>query len=476
MESKKIAKNYMYNTMYQIVALIAPLITTPYVSRVLGVTGIGVYNYTRSIATYFVLIGAVGTTLYGQREIAYMQNNPERFSQVFWEINIFRFITVGLCFIIYFFTFGMSSEYAVVYRILGLEVLATAFDISWFYMGLEKFRITVIRNTLIKLIGIALVFVLVKSEEDVALYTVCLTLPILIGNLSLWVSLPKYIVKTKINVSNILRRIAPILILFLPQIATEVYTVLNKTMLGAMGTSMDEVGYYTQSDKIIKCVLMVITSLGTVMLPAMSFAFKQGKTNQIISSIKKAFKFTFMLGFALLFGLCGVAKNFVPVFFGKGYNQVVSLMVIISPVLILIGISNVLGKQYLLPTKRQKFYTVSVVAGATINILLNIALIPKFDAIGASIATVVAELAVTSVQCFAVRKLLPLKEMFLSGVKYLVSGLIMGISVYLIGYFLGSGIIVLVIQIVAGGIIYLMTLFITKDPFIKEGILLLRRK
>lgn len=341
MQAKKTSINYIYNMLYQIVLVISPLITMPYVSRVLGVTGIGIYNYTRSIATYFVLLGGVGTTLYGQREIAYVQDDRSKCSQIFWEINLFRFVTVSICSIIYCILFTTGNTYAPVYRVLLMEVLATAFDISWFFMGLENFKIVVIRNTIIKAIGVVLVFLLVKSPDDVVIYTVCLTLPILIGNISLWFTLPKYLVKVKIQPKRILKQIVPILILFIPQMATEVYTVLDKTMIGALANNVDEVGYYTQSERIVKIVLMVITSLGTVMLPAMSFAFAQGKKREIIKNIENSFRFVFLAGFALLFGICGVAKNFVPIFYGRGYDKVVMLIIVMSPVLIIIGISNV---------------------------------------------------------------------------------------------------------------------------------------
>lgn len=468
--TKKIAKNYIYNSFYQILILIAPLITTPYVSRVLGVTGIGVYNYTRSIATYFVLIGAVGTTLYGQREIAYSQNDAKEYSKVFWEITIFRFVTVSICTLIFFLSFGRSNEYGEIYRILGLEVFATAFDISWFFMGIENFRLTVIRNTIIKIIGVVLVFFFVKSTEDVFVYTLCLTLPIFIGNISLWCSLPKYLVKTNISLLDIVKRIKPILILFLPQIATEIYTVLDKTMLGQLASGVDQVGYYTQSEKIVKLALSVLTSLGTVMLPAMSFAFAQGKMKEIISSIQKAFNFVFLLGFALLFGLDAIASNFVPFFFGPGYEPVVGLIIVISPIFIFIGMSNVVGRQYLLPTQKQNIFTISVVLGSVINVIMNFLLIRKYNAIGASIATVVAEFGVTAIQCWFVRKELPLKKIFLQGVKYFVLGAIMGSIVYYVGKVLGTSIAVLGIQIILGIVIYLIELFIVKDQLFLEGI------
>lgn len=473
--TKKIAENYIYNSLYQVLILVTPLITTPYVSRILGVTGIGIYNYTRSVATYFVLIGAVGTTLYGQREIAYVQNDPRKYSKLFWEITIFRFVTVSLCTIIYISCFGSNPEYGIIYRALALEVFATAFDISWFFMGMENFRLTVIRNTIIKLIGTALIFICVKSSDDVLVYTLCLTLPILVGNISLWISLPKYLVKTKICVGDIFKRIGPIIILFLPQIATEIYTVLDKTMLGALASDIDEVGFYTQSEKIVKLVLTILTSLGTVMLPAMSFAFAQGKIKEIITSIQKAFNFVFLLGFALLFGLDAIAVNFVPIFFGPGYEPVVTLIIVISPIFIFIGMSNVIGRQYLLPTQKQTMFTMSVILGSIVNVLLNLLLIGKYNAIGASVATVVAEFSVTAIQCWFVKEQLPLKKIFISGLKYLLLGAIMGGIVYYVGFILGTGIVVLGIQIIIGLIIYLLELFIIKDRLLKEGIEILLR-
>lgn len=278
MKGTKVVKNYLYNTSYEIIRLLAPLITTPYISRVLGASGIGAYSYTQSIATYFVLVGAVGTTLYGQREIAYVQKDKERCAETFWEIEIFRFLTSVICTLIFYLTFRNDPNYGNLYRILSLEVLATAFDISWFFIGMENFKVTVVRNILIRLIGIVLIFIFVKKPEDVQVYTLCVTVPIVVGNISLWFNMRKYLVKPSKDVlKNILPRIKPILILFLPQVAVEVYTVLDKTMIGIFGTDIDQVGYYTNAQKIIKIVLTVVTSLGTVMLPAMSAAFAEGK-------------------------------------------------------------------------------------------------------------------------------------------------------------------------------------------------------
>ena len=479
MKHGKLILNFIYNTLYQIIVLIAPLITTPYISRILGVTNIGIYQYSQSIANYFVLIGAVGTSLYGQREIAYLQDNPKEQSKAFWEIEIFRLVMTFLCTIIYYFVFCTHGSYSEIYTILTLEVLATAFDITWLFMGMENFKIIVIRNTIIKLTGIICVFLFVKGPEDLGIYTMCVTAPLFIGNLSLWLSLKKTLVKTGLTVSKLIDgikgRLKAILVLFLPQIASEVYLLLDKTMIGIFGTHIDQVGFYSQGQKIVKMALMIVTSLGTVMLPTMSAFFARGDQEGIIKSVKSAFRFIYMLSFAIMFGLCAIAPYFVPIFFGDGYDPVIPLMITISPILVIIATSNVIGRQYLLPTKQQSAYTISIIAGATVNFILNILLIHFWDAIGASIATVVAELAVTGVQCWYVRKQLPLKQCLLSGIRYGIFGLIMFIAIRSISVLLPVGRIwSLVVMVLTGIIIYGAELFITKDTMLKMGVCLIK--
>ena len=481
MKNGKLVKNFIYNTLYQILVLLAPLITTPYISRVLGVTNIGIYQYSQSIANYFVLIGAVGTTLYGQREIAYLQDKPKERSIAFWEIEIFRISATLLCTVIYSAVFCTHGKYPEVYMILSLEVIATAFDISWLFMGMENFKITVIRNTIIKLMGIVCVFLFVKGPEDLGIYTLCLTAPLFIGNISLWFSLKKYLVKTELTVSELLRgikvRMKPIFALFLPQVAQDVYLLLDKTMIGLFGSGIDQVGYYSQGQKIVKIVLLLVTSLGTVMLPTMSALYARGDHEGVKKSITAAFRFIYMLSFALLFGLCAIASGFVPLFFGKGYDPVVNLIIIISPILVIIATSNVIGKQYLLPTNQQNAFTASILAGAGVNFVLNLILIPFWDAAGASVATVLAELTVAVMQCLYVKDQLPLKQCILSGIRYGIYGAVMFAAVRAVGTVLsGTSVLILMTQICVGAVVYILELVITRDPMVKMGSELLRRK
>lgn len=460
----KVVVNYMYNTAYELVRILAPLITVPYVSRVLGAVGIGTYSYSQSIATYFILFASMGTGLYAQREIAYAQDDAEKRSRTFWEIEVFSSCTALMSSLCFYLIFARDGDNSVIFKILTLEVIANAFDISWLFKGMEDFKIIVIRNTLVRFAGIILVFIFVKTPVDVPLYTFCVTFPTLLGNISLWFSIKKYVIKVKGNIiSGISRQIKPILLLFIPQVAVEIYAVLDKTMIGVLSADMSQVGYYTQAQKIIKIILLIVTSLGTVMLPAMSATFSKGECDKIVEMIRSAFNFVFMISFALMFGLWGVCSRFVPLFFGDNFDLVCPLMVTISPILVVIGISNVIGRQYLLPTKRQSLYTISVIVGAVVNLILNLILIPKYNAIGASIATVFAELSVTAIQMWYVRHQLPLKDCFMSMTKYLMMGLIMFIAVYGIGRILPGGILYLIILVLVGMIVYGVELYIARD-------------
>ena len=470
MNNNKLFKNYILNTTYQILVLLAPIITTPYVSRILGAGGVGEYSYCQSIASYFVLFGAVGTTLYGQRKIAYCQADRAKRSDAFWEIEIFRMLAICIATVIFYMLFCRTSEYVVLYRILALEVLAAAFDISWLYMGLQEFKATVLRNSIIKVIGIVLVFLLVKEKKDVPLYTICLTLPILLGNLSLWFRLKEYVDidfgKIGGRIRAIPSHLKSILILFVPQIAMEVYLVLDKTMIGLLGSSIEQVGYYTQAQKLITVILRIVTSLGTVMLPLMASIYAQGDREKINRNIQLSFRFTLLLSCGLMFGVIGIAPVFIPLFLGEGFDAVVSLVYVIAPIMVIIGISNVLGNQYLLPTMKEKAYTFSIVAGAGINLILNLILIPRFDAVGASVATVAAEGAVALVQCLYVKKEIDLRKALSPGIKYVFFGVGVFLWVRCLHVLALPIILGMILQIITGAVVYGLLLVLSRDQLV----------
>ncbi len=472
MESKKsITKNYLYNLAYQILAIILPIITTPYLARVLGAENIGIYSYTLSIVTYFILFGSLGIAMYGQREIAYLQDNKIERSKRFFEILFLRFITLSISLLVYYIIFIMNhNEYNTYYKILILEIVANAIDISWFFQGIEEFKKIVIRNVIIRLISIILIFTLVKNKNDLIYYFILYVISNVIGNLSLWTSIPKYIEKVKIKQLQIIKHLKPTIGLFIPQIAVQIYTVLDKTMIGTLVTEKSEVGFYEQAQKVVKIILTIVTSFGTVMIPRMASTFAKDNNEKLIEYMKKSFQFVLMMIFPLMFGIISVSSKFVPAFLGPGYDKVIYLIIIISPILLAIGLSNVVGTQYLLPTKQQKKYTISVVLGAIVNFILNLILIRICKSIGASIATVVAESVVTITQFYLVRHEIKIKEVFKLAKKYLVASVLMFIVSILIGKLIENNILSIVVQVIVSATTYFAILLVMKDQLLRETI------
>ena len=465
--AKSVKKNYIYNLIYQIVAIILPFITTPYLSRVLGATNIGIYGYTLSISAYFILFGSLGIALYGQREIAYEQNNKQKYSQTFIEIIILRIITMSISLLLFYLLFCKTGEYNNYFKILILELIANILDISWFFQGLEEFKKTVGRNLIIKTISVILIFIFVKTKNDLNIYFIIYTVSILIGNLSLWLYLPKFITLKYIKKLNLKKHFKATLVLFIPQIAIQIYTILDKTMLGTIIVNKAEVGYYTQAEKMIKLMLTIITSLGTVMLPRIASSYAKGDSETIKIYITRAFNLVFLISIPMIVGIVCISNVFVPWFFGKGYDKVIPIMIILTPILLFIGMSNVIGMQYLLPTKKQKEYTYSVIIGAIVNFLINLILIPRYGAIGAAIGTIIAEATVTVSQIFYTKKYIDYKKILKLTKNYFISSIVMLIMILIIKITMGNSLFSMFVQIGVGVTAYGICLLILKDKFVQ---------
>lgn len=466
MPKKSITKNYLYNLTYQILILILPLVTTPYLSRVLGAQGIGIYSYTYTIVSYFVLFGSLGVSLYGQREIAYAQDNKETRKKIFLELIIFRFITIAIATVIYYLCFIKTGIYSVYYKILLFELIAGAFDISWFFQGLEEFKKTVTRNILVRVISVALIFIFVKQEQDLKKYMYIYSLADLLGNLSLWIYLPKYLRGIKVNKISITNQIIPILLLFIPQITNKLYNMLDTTMLGRMIADKSETGYYEQSQKVIRVLLTIVTSLGTVMIPRMASMFANGEKEKINYYMKKSFGFVFLLSFPMIFGIISVSEAFTPIFFGEGYDKAATLMSIISPIILLMGISNVIGNQYLIPTQRQKEYTLSVGAGVIVNFILNYILIKLYKSVGACIATVLSQVVVDYIQFRQVKNEIDIKSILKLSYKYIFASIMMFIGCNLTKIIVSTGMTSIILQVGVGMAIYGLILILLKDEYL----------
>lgn len=448
---KSISRNYLYNLSYQILTLLTPLITAPYISRTLGVNGIGEYSFSYSIVAYFVLLAGFGIPSYAQREIAYNQDDPYGQSRIFWEVISLQIIFVTLSLTGYYTlgkVWGVDSQ---IYWVQALNIVAIFFDVSWFFQGLEEFGKIVFRNFLVRIVNIALLFLLVKTPDDLILYTFIMAGMNVVSGLLICLFLKNYIRRVPISEIHPFHNISTVLQLFLPQIAIQVYVILDKTMLGFWADTYIENGYYEQADKIVKMCLSVATSLGTVMLPRIAFTFAQGSIEKVREYMMKSYRFIFFLTIPMCFGLMVTASNFVPWFFGPGYEPVAKLIAIESTVIITIGLSNVTGVQFMVPTKRQNELTFSVVVGAIFNFVINLFLIPAFMSTGVAIATALTELVVTTVQFCLVRDFFSIKEILKQCRTYLAGSIVMIFGVSFLAKTLSPSILHTLILIIVGG-------------------------
>lgn len=469
MEKKSIKKNYLYNLIYQVFLLLTPLVTTPYISRVLGADGIGSVSYAESIVSYFVLFGTLGITTYGQREISYVQDSIEKRSTVFWNTKCLEFITSAVALVLYLL-FSAFQRDSIIFLILSLNLVAVFFDVTWFFQGVEEFGKIVFRNLILRILNILYIFIFVKTSKDIYAYAFGLAFFTVAGNLSLWLYLSKYIKKVKIRSISPFNNIRTVISLFIPTIAVQIYTVLDKTMIGVIASNYFENGYYEQASKMCKMVLVIVTSLGAVVVPRVGYYFTNNKMEEVKRLIYRSYRFVLFLGVPLALGLSGIASSFVPWFLGPGYDKVEILLPILSVLIIAIGISGVTGMQYLVPTKRQNLLTRTVLIGAVVNLLLNMFLIPRFASVGAAVASIIAEITVSCTQIYFVRNEISAKIIIKQGIKYYFSGIFMlGVILYL-KQFLIPNIVGTFVLICTGVIAYFGILIVLKDDFLIDNI------
>ncbi|NRO82720.1 putative O-antigen transporter [Lactobacillus helveticus] len=467
MVNMKVIKNYLYNVSWQILSIIVPLVTAAYISRVLRPAGVGINAFTNSIINYFQLFASVGIGYYGNRQIAYVRDNRKKMSETFWEIQIIKVIMTLVSYIsfeIFLLIYDRQIDYMLAQSI---NIIAVGFDISWFYEGIEDFKTTVVKNIVVKALSTIAIFLFIKKPSDVCLYIVVISLSFLLGNMTLWPNLKKNLVSIDFRKLNPFHHFLPTIELFIPQIATQIYVQLNKTMLGIM-VSQTAAGYYQYSDSFIKIVLAFVTSTGTVMLPHVANAVSHGSRKEVNQMLYKSFDFISSLSFPMAFGIAAVSLTLGPKYYGPGYGPVGAAMMIQSIEIIMIGWSNAIGLQYLVPINRVKDFTVSVTIGALVNVILNFPLIKIGGLNGAMWSTVISETAVTIYQLIVVRNLLDYKSLFKGVEKYFIAGFIMFIPVFWMNRNLSNTWIMMLLEIITGIFIYSILIIAMKAPIINQ--------
>lgn len=480
--SSGIRKNYIYNLSYQIFQVIVPVITIPYISRVLGVENIGIYSYTSSVVTYFTMLAGFGTGIWGQREIAYANANNDRRqrTKIFCEIIAIKALLLVALVTAYLLFLAYKPMYSQVYKIQIISLINVFFDISWFFQGMEEFRKISVRNILIKVLGLFLTFALIHKQEDFLVYVWIQVLTVAIGNLSLWIRLPHYFCRIPMSSIKPLSNVSVLMSFFILQIAIQINGMIDKTLLGAIGKNETESGYYEQAIKIINLCRMIFTAFIIVLVPKMAQAFLKKDKKQLVRLVEKSCKWIIVLSCAISVGLFFIADNLVSCFLGSGYEKTGYLLKIYAFDFLFIPLSTLFG-YLLVETQHQKQNTIGVLMCAVANTILSTCLIPLSLSVGATIATVFAELVGFLVHLFFVKEYIKFKNIVCNVGKFLIAAFVMGI--FISGIDLGlrlletDTVLITFIQIIVGGLFYLFIMTVVlKDRDINMELKKILRK
>lgn len=452
----KLKKNLVINVSYQLVVVLIPLILAPYVARTIGAEGVGVYSYSYSVAAFFALFGMLGVANYGNRTIAACGNDIQRRSRAFWNIwalQVLASVAVIIVYVGYIIIFPVKNSIAA--EIQLIIVFCSAVDISWFFFGIEKFHITVLRNLIVKVLNLILIFTLVKGKNDLYIYIVIMALGTLLNNILLFPFLRKNLVFVRPELTEIRIHIKLMIVLFFPVIAISLYKIMDKVMIGSMSATI-QTGYYEYAEKIIGLPGTVITAIGSVMLPRLSALAGEKNTKQAKFLNDMTMEFMMFLTIGMAGGIFCIATDFAPFFFGKEFTISGMVMMVLAPSVVFQGWANVIRTQYLIPSGKDKIYVQSAWLGAITNLVMNAILIPKLLAVGAAIGTFCAEAAVAIFQSHKTKHALPIRRYLKNTVIYLIPFMIMAIIIYIIKNIATfEGFPLIVCEIGVGGVAYI---------------------
>ena len=462
----KVLKNYAYNLSYQLLVIVLPIITTPYVTRIFSSKDLGTYGYFNSIVTYFILLATLGVANYGTKEIS---GHRKDIRKNFWGIYTLQLMATILSLTLYtllcLFFSGMQNMMA---YILGLSLISKGMDISWLFQGLEDFRLITARNTTVKLLGVISIFLFVKTPGDLYLYVFLLTFFELLGQLSMWLPAIPYIGEPQFDLSYAKNHLKPVILLFLPQVAISLYVTLDRTMLGAL-SSTNDVGIYDQALKIINILLTLVTSLGSVMLPRVSSLLSNGDHKAVNKMHELSFLIYNLVIFPIIAGLLIVNKDFVSFFLGKDFQEAYLAIAIMVFRMFFIGWTNIMGIQILIPHNKHREFMLSTTIPAVVSVGLNLLLIPPFGFVGASIVSVLTEALVWFIQlyfCLPYLKEVPILESLAKIVcaSTMMYGLLLSAKPFL--HFPPA--LNVLVYAVLGGLIYLLAILVLKVVDVKE--------
>lgn len=467
-KSSSIGLNFLMNVILTISSFIFPLITFPYISRILQADGVGKIQLASSYVAYFLAFSQLGLPIYGIRACAIVRDDRFKLSKTVHELLIIQIAMTILSYIILFFTIRTIPrlwDEKNLYLITSMIIFLNTLGVEWLFKAMEQYTYIAIRSLIFKVISILAMFLLVHEQDDYKLYAGISVFASSGSNLLNLTQIGKYIDFKPVSNYNIKQHIKPVLILFANTCATIIYTNLDSVMLGFMATDAD-VGYYSVAIKVKNILVGVVTALGAVLLPRMSYYFDQGKKEQFWLFVEKSMHFVLILALPLTVFFMIFAENSIPFLSGEGFTLAVQPMVIIMPTLLCIGFTYVMGMQVMVPMGKETIVLWASAFGAIIDLILNAVLIPSFKASGAAIGTLAAEIAVFIVQFWALRKeMIPIFHKLQIPIVALATACA-SLASFWIKFFSCGNFIILVSSAAIFFLIYLLVLHSAKEPFV----------
>ena len=480
MKKKSIKVNAILNLIKTLMSVIFPLITFPYASRTLLPDGIGKVQFAVSIISYFSLLATLGISSYGVREGAKYRDSKEKlsiFAKEIFTINLCSTVLAYVLLAIALIVVPKFHDYRSLLIVCSASILFTALGMEWLYTAVEDFKYITIRSICFQIVSLILLFVFVHSEKDVLKYAAISVVASVGSNVFNFINSRKYISfkGIKVKFDALKKHIKPVMILFVMAVTSSIYTILDSSMIGFFSTDY-QVGIYTAATKINRIVLNLVVSIGAVLLPRLSYYSGTNDKDNFLKLAYKSADLILALSIPACIGLSVLSGSVIEVISGAQYAEASIVMKVINPIIVIVGMSNFLGVQLFMPLKKEKWTLYSDLIGAVCNLSLNVVLIPVYGALGAAIASLIAEFAVTMVQLILARKYISIRTILSGFLKYLIMGIIMGLFVYLSTLLQLHSIIKLMIGIIIGVLVYCSELLITKNQWAYMGISIIRGK
>ncbi len=474
--TSSVGKNLFYQSLFQGIRILMPIVTIPIISKALGAHGIGIYSFTNSIAEYFILLSGLGITLYGNREIAMVREDKEKLNKTFSELISLKLVTTAVSFILYSVVVVVFLHRDFLYYIIqSLHIIAVLFDISWFFMGMEDFKKVSLSNLAVQTVVFFGIVFFIKDYSDLPLYLLLQALGNLFSQLVMWGFIYKKISFRFVPIKQMMRHLFPMVAYFFPQIAVIFYTTLSKTILGVL-ESQTAVGIYTNTLNLSTIIITMISTINLVMLPKMSNLFSKNKIDEINKTLHSLIHAQLFISIPAAFGVSALAATLVPWFFKNDFEVLKVFVPIIAPVIIIMPIGIAISNQYLLPRGNTKIYAFSTFGGAAISILLNFTLIPLLGVLGSVITSLIVETFVTVFRLIYLNK--QNKFTFDSRLifKMVVSAATMAGTIKLTTNGMDDNFVTTLVQIVIGAVTYGSCSVALKIPYLKDLFVVLKEK